>query len=80
MRVFHMAESGFSNVETCRRCQGRPAHAHPALYLGLDIDCLDPAFAPGTGTPEPGGRGADLVLSLLADLADLPFVGIDGGA
>ena len=24
-------------------------------YLTLDIDCLDPAFAPGTGTPEPGG-------------------------
>jgi agmatinase len=25
------------------------------VYLTLDIDCLDPAFAPGTGTPEPGG-------------------------
>ena len=31
------------------------AHGHPPLYLSLDIDCLDPAFAPGTGTPEPGG-------------------------
>ena len=29
----------------------RPALAGP-LYLSLDIDCLDPAFAPGTGTPE----------------------------
>jgi arginase family enzyme len=26
-----------------------------AIYLSLDIDVLDPAFAPGTGTPEPGG-------------------------
>jgi agmatinase len=26
-----------------------------ALFLSVDIDCLDPAFAPGTGTPEPGG-------------------------
>ena len=25
------------------------------LYISLDIDCLDPSFAPGTGTPEPGG-------------------------
>jgi agmatinase len=25
------------------------------IYLSLDIDVLDPAFAPGTGTPEPGG-------------------------
>jgi len=25
------------------------------LFLSVDIDCLDPAFAPGTGTPEPGG-------------------------
>jgi agmatinase len=31
------------------------AHGHPPVYLSLDIDCLDPAFAPGTGTPEPGG-------------------------
>ena len=29
------------------------AHGHPPVYLSLDIDCLDPAFAPGTGTPEP---------------------------
>jgi len=26
-----------------------------AVYLSFDIDCVDPAFAPGTGTPEPGG-------------------------
>ena len=25
------------------------------VFLSFDIDCLDPAFAPGTGTPEPGG-------------------------
>ncbi len=27
----------------------------PRVYLSVDIDVLDPAFAPGTGTPEPGG-------------------------
>ena len=58
--------------------RGRLAeHDHPPLYLSLDIDCLDPAFAPGTGTPEPGGLSTNQVLSLLEELSDLPFVGMD---
>lgn len=46
-------------------------------YLTLDIDCLDPAFAPGTGTPEPGGLSSSQVLSLLEELAPLNWVGMD---
>jgi agmatinase len=53
------------------------AHGQPPVYLSLDIDCLDPAFAPGTGTPEPGGMTTTQVLTLLEELADLPFVGMD---
>jgi agmatinase len=53
------------------------AHGRPPVYLSLDIDCLDPAFAPGTGTPEPGGMSTNQVLSLLEELAPLPFVGMD---
>jgi agmatinase len=53
------------------------AHGHPPLYLSLDIDCLDPAFAPGTGTPEPGGLTSSQVLTVLEELADLDFVGMD---
>jgi agmatinase len=53
------------------------AHGHPPVYLSLDIDCLDPAFAPGTGTPEPGGLTSNQVLSIIEELADLPFVGMD---
>lgn len=49
----------------------------PPVYLSLDIDCLDPAFAPGTGTPEPGGLSSNQVLTVLEDLADLDFVGMD---
>jgi agmatinase len=49
----------------------------PPVYLTLDIDCLDPAFAPGTGTPEPGGLSTSQVLTLLEGLADLPFCGMD---
>ena len=47
------------------------------VYLTLDIDCLDPAFAPGTGTPEPGGLSTSQVLTFLEELAPLQWVGMD---
>jgi agmatinase len=53
------------------------AQGRPPVYLSLDIDCLDPAFAPGTGTPEPAGLSAGQVMTLLEDLVDLDFVGMD---
>ena len=53
------------------------ALGHPPLYLTFDIDCLDPAFAPGTGTPEPGGLSSGQALTVLEELADLPFIGMD---
>jgi agmatinase len=46
-------------------------------YLTLDIDCMDPAFAPGTGTPEPGGMSSSQVLTFLEALAPLNMVGMD---
>lgn len=46
-------------------------------YLSLDIDCLDPAFAPGTGTPEPGGLTSSQVLTLLESWIDLNWIGMD---
>ena len=62
-------------VDTVR--QRLAAHGHPPVYLSLDIDCLDPAFAPGTGTPEPGGLSTAQVFTLLEEWADLNFVGMD---
>ncbi|HSI51233.1 MAG TPA: agmatinase [Ideonella sp.] len=53
------------------------AHGHPPLYLSLDIDCLDPAFAPGTGTPEPAGMTTNQLFSIVEELADRPFIGMD---
>lgn len=47
------------------------------IYLSLDIDCLDPAFAPGTGTPEPGGMSTNQVLTLLEAWNELNWVGMD---
>ena len=46
-------------------------------YLTLDIDCLDPAFAPGTGTPEPGGMTSSQVYTFLEELATLNWIGMD---
>jgi agmatinase len=46
-------------------------------YLTFDIDALDPAFAPGTGTPEAGGLTTAQALTLLEGLAALRFVGMD---
>jgi arginase family enzyme len=48
-----------------------------AVHISLDIDCLDPAAAPGTGTPEPGGMTMREVLHLLKSLEGLPLVGLD---
>ena len=53
------------------------AAGSPPTYLTLDIDCLDPAFAPGTGTPEPAGMTTAQVATFLEELRDLPFVGMD---
>ena len=52
-------------------------HGHPPVYLSLDIDCLDPAFAPGTGTPEPGGMTTAQAFTFVEELAGLNFVGMD---
>ena len=49
---------------------------HPA-YLTFDIDCLDPAFAPGTGTPVVGGLSTSRALRILQGIADLNIVGFD---
>ncbi len=48
-----------------------------AAYLSFDIDCLDPAFAPGTGTPVSGGLSSAQALMALAGLGDVGFVGGD---
>jgi len=46
-------------------------------YLSFDIDCLDPAYAPGTGTPVVGGLSSSRALHILRGLADLSIVGFD---
>ncbi len=47
------------------------------VYISLDIDSVDPAFAPGTGTPEVGGLSSYHILQLVRGLQGLNFVGFD---
>lgn len=57
--------------EVRQRVGDRPA------YLTLDIDSIDPAFAPGTGTPEVGGFSSYQILQLIRGLKGLNLVGFD---
>ncbi len=47
------------------------------VYVSVDIDVLDPAFAPGTGTPEAGGMTSRELLAILRGFAELNLVGAD---
>jgi agmatinase len=47
------------------------------VYLTFDIDCLDPAFAPGTGTPVCGGLSSHQALEIIRGLGGLRLVGAD---
>jgi agmatinase len=51
--------------------------AETPAYLTFDIDCLDPAYAPGTGTPVPGGLTTERALGILRELVGCKLVGMD---
>ncbi|MGB9887479.1 MAG: agmatinase [Moorellales bacterium] len=57
--------------ELVSRLKGRP------VYLSLDIDVVDPGYAPGTGCPEPGGVAPREVLQAIERLQELDLVGFD---
>ena len=48
-----------------------------ACYITFDIDCLDPAYAPGTGTPVAGGLSSAQGLAILRGLRGLNLIGAD---
>ena len=47
------------------------------VYISVDIDVLDPAFAPATGTVEPGGWSSRELLTILDGLVGMQVVGAD---
>lgn len=75
-RIFpadEVAERGAAAVgaELRRALEGR------LTYVSFDVDALDPAFAPGTGTPVPGGLTSREAFALLRALAGTPLAGMD---
>jgi agmatinase len=58
-------------AELVERFAGKP------LYITIDVDGLDPAYAPGTGTPVPGGLTTREVLGIVRGLAGMKLVGMD---
>ena len=58
-------------LDACERVGDAP------VYLSLDIDVLDPAYAPGTGTPEVGGYTTIQMQDVLRGLGGLNYVGFD---
>lgn len=60
-----------TTVEAIQRIASLP------VYVSLDIDSVDPAYAPGTGTPEVAGLTSREIVELVRGLSGLPFVGFD---
>src|SRR6266704_2134928 len=72
VRIEAVKEQGTAWVaERFRRLGGGP------VYCSFDIDAVDPAFAPGTGTPEVGGLTSYEALVLVRALAELNIIGAD---
>jgi len=59
-------------IDQIKQCVG-----DTPCYLTFDIDCLDPAYAPGTGTPVIGGLTTDRALKILRGLQGLNLIGMD---
>lgn len=76
MRVIYMEEFyklGIASVlDEVKRIVG-----DSPVYVTFDVDCLDPAFAPGTGTPEIGGMTSYEALQMIRGLAGLNIIGAD---
>jgi agmatinase len=75
-RIIRAGDLDVMGVETAVDLVRRRVGDLP-VYLSIDIDVLDPAFAPGTGTPESGGLTARELLRMLRALRGLNIVGAD---
>ena len=74
--VMSTADIGRSGVDAAiERIRARVGDA--PVYVSVDVDVLDPAHAPGTGTPEPGGLTTRELQTILRGLDGLPIVGAD---
>ena len=79
MRSYEMSEIGARGLTEClTEAFGIAMDDCDGVFLSVDIDVCDPAHAPGTGTPEPGGLTARQLLDSVRRIAyELPVAGID---
>ena len=75
-RVVHCDEFETNGIESVVKRIRERVGDHP-LYLSIDIDVLDPAHAPGTGTPEIAGMTSRELLGVLRGLAGLSVISAD---
>jgi guanidinopropionase len=76
MRVMFVEEVKERGVEAIAQ-EARTILGDGPVYLTFDIDSIDPAFAPGTGTPEIAGLSSFEAVSLLRQFRNLNYVGAD---
>jgi agmatinase len=77
MHVFSAADVADLGIKSVAADVRRVLSRCEAVHISLDIDCLDPAVAPGTGIPEAGGLTSREVLTLIQSMQGLPLVGLD---
>ncbi|MFJ7856071.1 agmatinase [Peribacillus frigoritolerans] len=77
MNIIKAMDIGRDGVtKTLEAIKKKMAHLEN-IYITVDIDSLDPAYAPGTGTPQFGGLESRELLDLLYGLFELPIIGFD---
>lgn len=67
----------FKNRGTASVCKDFSVLKGKKIYVSLDIDVVDPAFAPGTGFPEVGGMTSHEIITMIRSLVELDIVGFD---
>jgi agmatinase len=79
MRSYEMSEIGARGLDEClTESFGIALDECDGVFLSVDIDVCDPAHAPGTGTPEPGGLSARQLLDAVRRIGyELPVLGVD---
>jgi agmatinase len=76
---FAVLDAAWVNLHSAREAGEVVRHRIESTptYVTFDIDCLDPAFAPGTGTPVPGGISTERALEILRELVGCNLIGMD---
>jgi agmatinase len=76
MTVLHVEDVTAMGIDAVVK-KARAVVGDGPVYVSFDVDGLDPAFAPGTGTPEAGGLTPREVIAILRGLAGLDVIGGD---